>query len=288
MDFSDPIRDWHSSEFDQQFQDQIKSSELLYSGAVITTFQAISMLTSWFALHPGISKAAFDRLLCLFHKHILPDGNTLPKGYRDAQKILQNCITPTNEYHCCVNDCVVFRDSESEKYAQLQQCPKCKEPCYKIGSKGIPRKRFIHIPLEPRLRRMFSQKETARLFQKRSQQPNDNDMQFISLSTIHESSAWKEWYKNDGIFDGDERAVALGICADGVNPFAKEKNSYSMWPIVLFPLNFPAKIRKSSSSMLLAGIIPGPKEARYIDPYMEIVAGDVASVNGVEMLRCTH
>ena len=62
--------------------------------------------------------------------------------------------------------------------------------------------------------------------------------------------------------------MSFGICADGLNPFSKEKVSYSMWPIVLFPLNLPGSVRKLSTSLMLAGIIPGPREANNIDPYM--------------------
>ena len=79
--------------------------------------------------------------------------------------------------------------------------------------------------------------------------------------------------------EGDQRALSFGISADGVNTFAKEKVHYSTWPIVLFPLNFPEHIRRLSSSMMLVGIIPGPKEVHNIDLYLDIVSSDVASLN---------
>ena len=56
------------------------------------------------------------------------------------------------------------------------------------------------------------------------------------------------------------KGLYRGMCTDGVNPFSTEKVNYSMWPNVLFPPNFPAHVRKLSSSMMLVGIIPGPKE----------------------------
>ena len=77
--------------------------------------------------------------------------------------------------------------------------------------------------------------------------------------------------------------MSFGICADGLNPFSKEKVSYSMWPIVLFPLNLPGSVRKLSTSLMLARIIPGPKEAKNIDPYMEIIIDNVLSLNGIEI-----
>lgn len=262
--------------------------EKLYPGASITKMQAIAILTNWFSLHPGISKSAFNRLLNILHTHILPPGNTLPSGYNEAHKALEDFLAPTVEYHCCINDCVVFRDSETEKLAESKQCPKCFEPRYKEGS--IPRKRFFHLPLESRLKRMFSQEFTARLFQEHL---NENDVlaSAHSVSTIHNTDTWKEWYSDQGIHKGDRKALSLGICSDGLNPFAKEKSTYSMWPIVIFPLNFPSSIRRVSSSMFLVGIIPGPKEMKNIDPYMSIVAEDIKGLNGMEVYdakeKCT-
>lgn len=267
----------------EQFTEELTSDDKLYTGASITQFQAISMLTSWFALHPGISKTAFDRLLYLLHTYILPIGNSLPKCYGEVKSALHNFLTPTKEYHCCINDCVVFRDTDSVKYADLQQCPICGEPRYKSGSDNIPQKRFIHLPLETRIRRMFSHTETARLFQQHAAHEEGSSTQSKMVSTIHETNIWKGWYSSGGIYDGDQRAVSFGMCTDGVNPFAAEKVNYSMWPIVLFPLNFPAHVRKLSSSMMLVGIIPGPKEMLNIDPYLDIVVDDVTALNGVEM-----
>ena len=77
--------------------------------------------------------------------------------------------------------------------------------------------------------------------------------------------------------------IALGLCADGLNPFAKEKNSYSMWPVFLFILNLPAQMWKKPDSMLLTGIIPGPSEPKDIDPYVDIVVDDISRLNGVKV-----
>ena len=48
------------------------------------------------------------------------------------------------------------------------------------------------------------------------------------VSNTHQSSFWKELY---GPFHGDPRGLVLSLCADGVNPFAKENVQYSMCPI---------------------------------------------------------
>ena len=256
----------------------------LFLGSKITKMQAISLLTSWFTQHPGISKTAFDRLLSLLNSQLLPAGNTLPGSYRVMHKALQSTITPAIEYHVCVNDCVVFQD----ELAKLEECPQCGEPRFQKGS--VPRKKFFHLPLESRLRRMFSQEHIAKLFQEHLK-PVSEASNSTTFSSIHDTYTWKDWYSADGIHSGDKRAVSFGMCTDGVNPFSKEKVNYSMWPIILFPLNFPPNIRRLFSSMMLVGIIPGPKEMSSIDPYMKIVVEDVKALNEVEMYdaykKCT-
>ena len=59
----------NGANLNEQFTKEATSGEKLYPGASITQFQAISMLTSWFVLHPGISKTAFDQLF-IYCTHI--------------------------------------------------------------------------------------------------------------------------------------------------------------------------------------------------------------------------
>lgn len=93
---------------------------------------------------------------------------------------------------------------------------------------------------------------------------------------IHQSQAWEAAYNCTGIFGGDPRGISLALCADGVNPFAHNKVSYSMWPIMLTLLNLPRKIRNRFSSILLVGIIPanGTKEPHNLNPYIDIILVD--------------
>ena len=65
-----------------------------------------------------------------------------------------------------------------------------------------------------------------------------------------------------------------------MNPFSKEKVTYSMWPIVLTILNLPCPIRNSPGSMLLSGIIPGRTEPHCMDCYLDILADGLTEING--------
>ena len=68
-----------------------------------------------------------------------------------------------------------------------------------------------------------------------------------------------------------------------MNPFSKEKTSYSMWPIVLSLLNLPINIRTKPSSLFLVGIIPGKREAKNVDPYLELVTDELLDLPNHEL-----
>ena len=254
----------------------------LYEGSTLSTFQALSILFSWFSVHPGISKSAFEHLLNILHRYLLPSENNLPATYKKAREIFQPCLSPVIEYDCCVNDCVVFRDSSSGKYSKLKECPVCKEPRFQSAcrSKSVPFKRFKYLPVETRVRRLFANEQMSTLIQSHRLKVTEDGQ---TMSNIHDSPAWKEWYAEDGCYEGDPRALTFAICIDGLNPFKKESSTYSMCPILLSPLNFPPKLRKLSGSMFLTGIIPGPKELKSTDPYVEIVVDEILKLNGTEV-----
>lgn len=66
---------------------------------------------------------------------------------------------------------------------------------------------------------------------------------------------------------------------DGLNPYAHEKTTYSTCPMSLVVLNLPHHIRIKAGSMLLTGLIPGPKEPKETDPYVDVLVDDVMSLN---------
>ena len=256
-------------------------SNKLYIGASISNMHAICLLMTWFGAFPGMSKESFSYLLNMLHTYILPEGNILPTSYMSALKLLQPHLSPLKEFHACVNDCIIFRDCSGGNYSDLDQCPQCGEDRYKENGKS-PRKMFKHMPIETRIRRLFANRATSELLQ------SHRKSQTTQVSTIHESPAWSEWYSSNGFFGGDNRAIALGLCADGLNPFAKEKNSYSMWPLFLFVLNLPAQIWKKPSSMLLTGIVPGPGEPKNLDPYVDIIVDEIMHLNSLILYDAYH
>ena len=65
------------------------------------------------------------------------------------------------QIHSCKNVCILYKD----EYQYKVECPICKEKRYHIDVQGptVPNKVLRHMPIIPRLKRMFCCKSLAQL-----------------------------------------------------------------------------------------------------------------------------
>ena len=190
-------------------------------------------------------------------------------------KLIEPFLIKTLVFHCCPNDCIIFRGDN----LYLNECPVCHAKRYAHGSTTIPAKRYTYLPVGPRLIRLFGTPNRASIVQNHI--PSSSKGNNI-MYDIHHSPSWSEAYANDGIFQGDQRGIPFSLCTDGVNPFSQNRVSYSMWPVVLTLLNLPRQIRQSFTNLLLVGIIPasgGGKEAKNLNPYLEILVDELLGLS---------
>ena len=127
-------------------------------------------------------------------------------------------------------------------YAALKECPVCNAQRYKRNM--IHCRRFHYLTIGPRLERLFGTTNLAQLVQAHIDRSDTCTTDSV-LSDIHSSPAWAATYSKDGVFKGDARGIAFGLCIDGVNPFSHLRTSYSMIPIVLSLLKLPRNMRHS-------------------------------------------
>ena len=126
---------------------------------------------------------------------------------------------------------------------------------------------------------MFGNQNIAQVLQSHAM-VQDDETDFVF--DIHQSATWRRFYDSTGLFKGDGRGVSLALCTDGVNPFAHNKVSYSMWPIMLTLLNLPRRLRNRFASIMLVGIIPSNKgqEPRSLNPYLNILVDELLELSG--------
>jgi hypothetical protein len=74
-----------------------------------------------------------------------------------------------------------------------------------------------------------------------------------------DGNAWKDFDDTYPDFADDARNLRLAIATDGFNPFGQMTNSYSIWPVMVVPYNFPPWMCMDQSNYMLSLIIPGKK-----------------------------
>ena len=170
-------------------------------------------------------------------KCLLPPGNLLPSNYEEAFSYIKPYLVKSLCFHACPRDCVLFRDTHNFKYSTLVKCLKCGSDCYL--SRNIARKHFLHLPLGPCFGRLYGTASLAQVVQSFGTNEKDRtQLQPDIMDDIQQSPLWNTFRSS-----ARDRTIFLQSSTDGMNPFNKNKTSYSMWPTTLAMLNLPRQIR---------------------------------------------
>jgi hypothetical protein len=117
-----------------------------------------------------VSDNGFEKLLKILKKK-LPKDNELPDSTYGAKKVLCPLGLEVQKIHACPNDCILYRGA----YEDLNACPVCGALRYKIRRddpgdvdgerprKRVPAKVMWYAPIIPWLKRLFRNKEHAKL-----------------------------------------------------------------------------------------------------------------------------
>ena len=144
------------------------------------------------------------------------------------------------------------------------------------------KKAIKYLPLMPRIERYFRDVSISKLIQSHTSTHSHHPVQ-MCMTYNRQIDTWKEWYSQTGLFHGDACGLSLALCLDGTNPFSKEKNSYSMWPVVVSLLNLPPGVRHIAGFLQLMGVIPGRGEPKNTDPYLQVFVDELQSINGTRL-----
>ncbi|KAL3633966.1 hypothetical protein CASFOL_022728 [Castilleja foliolosa] len=210
-----------------------------------------------------LSNKTVDMILQLM-KSSFPDGETLPGSYYEAKKFLRDLGLGYECIHACKYDCALYW-KENEK---LEACPICQTSRWKLNDgvgKKIPHKILRYLPLKPRLQRLFmSEKTSKKMVWHNEKRVNDEYMRHPA-----DSAAWKDFDKEFPQFAEDPRNVRLALATDGFNPFGNMSTSYSVWPVILAPLNLPPWDCMKDPFLFLSLLIPGKNSpGKDIDVYL--------------------
>jgi hypothetical protein len=181
------------------------------------------------------SDVSFTKLLRLI-ADILPEGNGLPTSTYKAKKVICPLGLEVEKIHGCPNDCILYR----KEYADLHRCPVCKASRYKRGNneddgiddhdgapKGPPAKVAWYLPVIPRLKRLFANKQEAKQLCWHSEGRKVDGIMRHPIDAT-------QWRNVDRVFEdfGQEpRNIRFGMSTDGFNPFGNMSSRHNTWPV---------------------------------------------------------
>ena len=218
----------------------------------------------------GWTDKSFDLILDLFNE-VLPKGSTLPKNYYEIKKLIKSIGLGYISIHACENDCILYW-KDNEKY---ESCPKCKASRWKSARKSIdgkhvykvPKMVLRYFPIKKRLQRLFMCSKTASLTRWHDKERTRDDV----LRHPADSPLWKDFDLKHPEFAKDSRNIRLAFATDGFNPYRTQSISYSIWPGICIPYNFPPSMCMKQSNFILSLLIsrkhaPGSDMDVYLQP----------------------
>ena len=78
------------------------------------------------------------------------------------------------------------------------------------------------------------------------------------MSNPGDGEAWKDFDRREPSFAADPRNLRLALATDGFNPLGNMSTQYSMWPVLLTPLNLPPWECVNLANCFMSLLIPGP------------------------------
>ncbi|XP_035820340.1 uncharacterized protein [Zea mays] len=238
----------------------------------------------------GISDKAFNEILSLIKK-FLPEGNKLPASTYEAKEVVCPVGLEVQKIHACLNDCILYHGEVNEK---LEVCQVCKASRYKIRRadtldgevephrKRIPAKVMWYFPIIPRLKRLFRNKEHAKMMRWHKEERKVDGM----LRHPANGSQWRKVDRTFPDFAEDARNVRFGLSTDGMNPFGEQSSGHSTWPVTLCMYNLPPWLCLKRKFIMMPCLIQGPKQpGNNIDVYLQPLVDELLQLwsKGVRM-----
>src|SRR5664279_2451616 len=212
----------------------------------------------------GVSDKGFEKLLKMI-KNMLPKDNELPASTYEAKKVVYPLGLEVQKIHACPNDCILYR---GEEYENLDACPVCGALRYKIRRddpgdvegksprKRVPAKVMWYAPIIPQLKRLFQNKEHAKLLRWHKEDRKKDAM----LRHPADGSQWRKIEREFPTFAGDARNLRFGLSTDGMNPFGEQSCSHSTWHVTLCIYNLPPWLCMKRKFIMMPVLIQGPKQ----------------------------
>ena len=169
------------------------------------------------------------------------------KGFGELLKLLKQLVCPlgleVQKIHACPNDCILYRGD----YENLNAYPVYGALGYKIQKddprdvegerprKRVPAKVMWYSAIIPRLKRLFRNKENAKLMRWHTEERKQDSM----LRHPADGSQWRKIDRTYTDFNLDARSIRFGLSTDDMNAFGEMSSGHNTCPVTLCILSSP-------------------------------------------------
>ena len=288
---------WDSS--DTSDEDRVAAENTRTSNIVV----GICLFLNFFQLFYKVSERGILALILFLRSLLSFLGlndiiSSLPKSLSSIRCILRKGTHHSTvlEYVVCpkchslyfLEDCIIRHNGKLEsklchfvqfpRHTQLARRSKCNTPLLKTisvgkGSKLVPRKTFVYNSVISSLAAMVSRKG----FMQKCEHWRDrtNLLPSDTLADIYEGRVWKETSFISGRpFLSQPNNLSLMLNVDWFNPY--DETPYSAGVMYFVILNLPRSERYKFENIILAGVIPGPREPKkHINTYLSPIVKDL-------------
>jgi hypothetical protein len=196
---------------------------------------------------------------------MLPKANELPATTYAAKQVVCPLGLEIQKIHACPNDCIHCYGKE---YENLDACPVYRASRYKMRRddsndvkgdgehprKRIPDKVMWYAPIIPCLKRLFRNKEHAKLLRWHKDRKVDDILKHPA-----NGSQWRAIDREFSKFTNDARNLRFALSTDGMNPFGEQSSSHDTWHVTLCIYNLPLWMCMKRKFIMMPVLIQGPK-----------------------------
>ncbi|KAJ7048297.1 hypothetical protein C8F01DRAFT_1267845 [Mycena amicta] len=176
---------------------------------------------------------------------------------------------------CCRDGCMAF----TGEHENLSHCKYC--GAVRCNEAGKPVRQFAYLPLIPRLKGFFMNKEKIKQLRYRINRDSSSTVVSDVFDAENYKNLCKQQVKVDKktlpheYFSGDDD-IALGFCTDSYLLFNRQRDGPSATPILLTNYNVPPHLRTHLEHLLCLGVLPNnPVDLR---SYMSLLDNELAQL----------
>ena len=131
-----------------------------------------------------------------------------------------------------------------------------------------------YSPIIPRLKRLFRNKDNAKLMRWHKEERKEDSM-------LRHSADGSQWRKTDRTYTDfalDVRNIRFGLSMDGMNPFGEMSSGHSTWPVTLCMYNLPPWLCMKQKFIMMPVLMN-------IDVYLRPLVEELLLLSGDEGVR---